>query len=138
LLLPYTVLSHTADTGIEATAASFPELLCELATGMFELMGRPQPGSADRAVTVEVDSTDNRELVVDTLSELIYQSEVEDLFFYRFDIATTGPLGVRVTATGVGNTAVELVGPPIKAVTYHDVAAVETEAGWYGRVYFDV
>ena len=136
--MPYTVLSHTADTGIEATAASFPELLCELATGMFELMGRPAADAAQQTVAVDVESSNPAELVVDALSELLYQSEVEDLFLFRFDVATIAPAGVRITAVGVGNTAVDLIGPPIKAVTYYDLAVEETDAGWYGRVYFDV
>ena len=135
--MPYTVLSHTADTGIEATAATFPELLGELATGMFALMGSPQPGVAERTVASVVESANIEELVVDALSELLYQSEVEDLFFCRFDVEADGP-GVRITAAGVDNATVELAGPPIKAVTYHDVAVAETDAGWYGRVYFDV
>jgi SHS2 domain-containing protein len=137
-VLPYTVLSHTADTGIEATAASLPELLRELATGMFELMGNPQPGAAEHTITVEVESTSNEELVVDLLAELLYQSEVEDLFFYRFEVKQTGAATIRLTASGVPNTAVELTGPPIKAVTYYDVAVEEIDTGWFGRVYFDV
>ena len=136
--MPYTVLSHTADTGIEATAATFPELLGELATGMFALMGSPRPGVAERTVVSVVESANIEELVVDALSELLYQSEVEDLFFCRFDIEKSDADGVRITAAGVDNAAVELTGPPIKAVTYHDVAVTETDAGWYGRVYFDV
>ncbi len=136
--MPYTVLSHTADTGIEATAASFPELLRELATGMFDLMGIPQADAVQQTIAVDVDSTSPAELVVDALSELLYQSEVEDLFLCLFDFASTGPAGVRITASGVSNTAVDLTGPPIKAVTYYDLTVEETDAGWRGRVYFDV
>ena len=132
------MLSHTADTGIEATAVSFSALLGELATGMFALMGHPQPGSAERTVTVDVEAASREDLVVDLLSELLYQSEVEDLFFYCFDVEARSPMNTRVIATGVGNTAVDLTGPPIKAVTYYDVAVVEDDVGWYGRVYFDV
>jgi SHS2 domain-containing protein len=136
--LPYTVLSHTADTGIEATADTFPELLRDLAAGMFGLMGSPEPGATDRLVEVGVESASHEDLVVDVLSELLYHSEVEDLFLCWFEVRATGPSSVHVTASGVANAGVELTGAPIKAVTYHDVAVSETEEGWYGRVYFDV
>ena len=136
--MPYTVLSHTADTGIEATADTFPELLRELAAGMFGLMGRPDPCAPDRLVEAVVESASHEELVVDLLSELLYHAEVEDLFLCSFEVEATGPAGVRVRATGVANAGVELTGPPIKAVTYHDVMVSETDEGWYGRVYFDV
>ena len=136
--MPYTVLSLTADTGIEATAATFPALLRELAIGMFELMGSPLAGAAEQTIAADVASTSNEELVVDFLSELLYQSEVEDLFFFRFEVQETGPGRINISATGVSNGAVDLSGPPIKAVTYYDVAVQETDTGWYGRIYFDV
>lgn len=136
--MPSTVLSHTADTGIEATADTFAELLRDLAAGMFGLMGRPDPCAPGRHVEAAVESTSREELVVDVLSELLYHSEVEDLFLCSFEVEATGPAGVQVRATGVANAGVELTGPPIKAVTYHDVTVLETDEGWYGRVYFDV
>ncbi len=136
--MPYTVLAHTADTGIEATAPTFPELLCELATGMFALMGSPEPCSGDHLIEVGVESADYEDLVVDVLSELLYHSEVKDLFLCWFEMRATGPGAVHISAGGVATAGVELTGPPIKAVTYHDVAVRETDDGWYGRVYFDV
>ena len=42
--MPYEVLSHTADSGIEATADTLPELIGVLATGMFDLMAPAAPG----------------------------------------------------------------------------------------------
>jgi SHS2 domain-containing protein len=33
---------------------------------------------------------------------------------------------------------VELTGPPIKAVTYHQLQVAETDEGWSATVYFDV
>ena len=136
--MPYTVLSHTADTGIEATADTFPRLLRDLGAGMFGLMGNPEPCATDRLVEVGVESASYEDLVVDVLSELLYQSEIEDLFLCWFEVEATGPIRVHVTASGVANAGVELTGPPIKAVTYHDVTVTKTDQGWYGRVYFDV
>jgi SHS2 domain-containing protein len=136
--VPYTVLSHTADTGIEATAGTLLDLLGELATGMFDLMGSPQSCTAEQISEIDVEWTSNEELVVDVLSELLYHSEVEDLFLCQFEVRATGPGRIHISASGVQNALVEITGPPIKAVTYHDVAVHETAAGWYGRVYFDV
>ena len=101
-------------------------------------MGSPEPGAAKQVITADVDAATKEDLVVDLLSELLYQSEVEDLFFCSFEVEATGPTGARIAATGVSNTAIDLAGPPIKAVTYYDVAVAETDVGWYGRVYFDV
>jgi SHS2 domain-containing protein len=136
--LPYTVLSHTADTGIEATATTYSGLLAELASGMFGLMGEVPFGPAAKVIEVDVEATGYEDLAVDTLSELLYRSEVEDLFLFGFDVDAPSDFRIHVSANGVPNTEVEPTGPPIKAVTYHDIAVQQTSHGWYGRVYFDV
>ena len=55
-LLPYTVLSHTADTGIEATADSLSDLVDDLATGMFGLMASLEPCRPDRLIEASVEA----------------------------------------------------------------------------------
>lgn len=136
--MPYEILSHTADTGIEATGANLPDLVRELARGMFGLMAAPEALPEGPQIAVEVSGADPEDLVVDLLSELLYQSEVEDLIFVDFEVELLGDQRLRVRAHGIPVSQVELTGPPIKAVTYHDVTIRETDEGWYGRVYFDV
>lgn len=139
--MAHRVLSHTADTGIEATADSLPALLHELAEGMFGLIAVLEPGEARRRVTLKVESPDPADLVVDALSELVYHSEIEDLVFcdFRVELEDNGEgLAVTVEAGGVPVADVDPEGPPIKAVTYHDLVVEEREDGWYARVYFDV
>jgi SHS2 domain-containing protein len=137
--VPYRVLSHTADTGIEATGDSLASLIEELATGMFSLVAPIEPSAAERWTKVNVESPTLEDLVVDTLSELVYVSEIEDLIFcvFRVDMSAGGR-AVTMEAGGVPVAVVEPSGPPIKAVTYHRLVVEEREDGWYGRVYFDV
>jgi SHS2 domain-containing protein len=136
--MPHRVLDHTADTGIEATAGSVAELLHELAAGMFALMSSLEAGQAKEWVTVQVESPTLSDLVFDALSELLYQAEVEDLVLCDFRVAMEGDGAVTISAGGVPIVAAEATGPPIKAVTYHDLVIEERDGGWYGRVYFDV
>ena len=132
------MLQHTADIGLEASAPSFAELLETLATGMFHLMADPPPGSTSVRLDITVDAESKEDLVVDLLSELLYQAEVGDVYLSEFLVDVVGFTRARVSAAGVDDAAVELTGAPIKAVTYHELAAEETATGWYGRVYFDV
>lgn len=136
--MPYEVLSHTADTGIEARAGSFADLIADLATGMFSLMAEADPTSARERIEIEVGGRTPEDLVIEVLSELLYESEVNDLFLCDFDVEPVGELRMKVRARGVSLSEVELQGPPIKAVTYHDITVTETAGDWYGRVYFDV
>lgn len=83
--MSYKVLSHTADTGIEATAPSLPTLINELATGMFGLMAAVATCPHDVGVEVEVSAPTMEDLVVELLSELLYESEVQDLVLCEFE-----------------------------------------------------
>lgn len=136
--MPYQILSHTADTGIEATGNTFPDLVRDLAAGMFGLMAAPEAMPEGPEIEADVSGTTPEELVVDLLSELLYQSEVEELILGDFEVEMLGEQRLKVKAHGIPLSKVELTGPPIKAVTYHDVTISKTDEGWYGRVYFDV
>jgi SHS2 domain-containing protein len=132
------VLAHTADTGIEATADTLAELVRELAGGMFALISPLDPALARTWVTVGVEADTLPDLVVDILSELLYQSEVGDLVFCDFQVEMGSNLAVIVAAGGIPVSEVDAAGPPIKAVTYHDLVVEKRDNDWYGRVYFDV
>lgn len=135
--MPYTALSHTADTGIEATASSFTGLIGELARGMFEIMGSVSQ-CAGPTIETTVEAGSREDLVVDVLSELLYRSEIEDLHFCDFGVEQAGDGPVRIRVRGVDPTTVTISGPPIKAVTYHDLMVLEVDGDWRGRVFFDV
>lgn len=136
--MPRAALSHTADTGVEATASSLTGLIGELAAGMFELMAEVDPCPAEPRFTARVEASTNEDLVVDCLSQLLYMSEIEGMHFCRFEIEEAGESSVHVSVAGVPTADVELTGPSIKAVTYHQLEVSERDDGWYGRVYLDV
>lgn len=133
-----TPLPHTADTGLEATAPDLAGLITELVLGMFELMGDIDPCPGGREDSVEIRAATTEDLVVDCLSELLYISETEDTHFCRVEVETVEDLHLVMRLWGVPASSVEPTGPPIKAVTYHQLEVTEGDRGWYGRVYFDV
>ena len=136
--MPRNTLDHTADTGLEASADSLARLIEELAVGMFELMASVDVCPDDHRVEALTEATSAEDLVVDTLSELLYLSETEGLHFCRVEVELTGDTAVKLEAWGVPIEDVELTGPPIKAVTYHLLEVSATDTGWRATVYFDV
>lgn len=137
--MAHRVLAHTADTGVEATAGSFPGLLEELLTAMFGLMAEIEGMAAERWLEVSVNSETPEELVVDALSEALSLAEVEDLVLCQFRVTEgEGQRAVDLRMGGILVSTVEAAGPAIKAVTYHGLALEQREDGWRGRVYFDV
>ena len=134
----YSVLSHTADTGIEAVGRSLNELLENLAFGMFDLMYDVAGLPRGEPARLEVATGRPTELLVDVLSELLYRSETLDVAYRAIEVAIETPT-TTITATAASTTDAGLKGPPIKAVTYHDLLVEEQSDGsWRGRVIFDV
>lgn len=136
--MPRNPLAHTADAGVEATAPTLTDLIGELAAGMFELMASVDPCPTEPRFTITVEASTNEALVVDCLSELLYLSEVKDTHFCRFEVLEAGESSVHMRMAGVPTPKIELTGPSIKAVTYHQLEVSERDDGWYGRVYLDV
>ncbi len=134
----YEVIPHTADTGIIAYGATLPELFEHAAFGMFDLMVDVAGLRADRDVPVVAAGDTPEELLVAWLGELLYLGEVHRLAFAAFTVDRLEEGGVQGAATGTPFDEVELRGPPIKAVTWHDLAVVEIPGGWWARVIFDV
>jgi len=135
----FTVLAHTADTAIEVVAGSLGELFEWAANGMFSLMYDMGELEPEQHLEVVVHSGDVTELLVDTLSDLLYISEADDVIPCRFSVEEISATSARLAVGAVPVDPTLLVGPPIKAVTYHDLSIVEDpEGGWRARVVFDV
>ncbi len=78
------------------------------------------------------------ELLVAWLSALLAEAEIRGLAFYRFRVDAVGGGRLVGAAAGAPSDILELRGPPVKAVTYHDLAVEEAPGGWEVRVIFDV
>lgn len=137
--MTHRVLPHTADTGVEAAADSLAALVSELATAMFGLMAEAECEGLEQWIEVRVESPTVEDLAVDALSALLSQSEVDDLFLCAFEVnQAPDAFALTIRAGGVPMGRVEAIGPPIKAVTYHNLVVEARDHGWYARVFFDV
>jgi SHS2 domain-containing protein len=132
----FEVVEHTADWAIRVWGGDLEELFVSAAEGMGSLM------VADLAeVPMDVERVtrqrahDEETLLVDWLGELAFWAEDEQLVFRKFDLQITP--GYRLTAVARGGRADELV-KHIKAVTFHDLAIVQTSMGLEVTVVFDV
>jgi SHS2 domain-containing protein len=134
----YRILPHTADIGIVARGASVEEAFENAAFGMFDLtFDLAAVGDAEE-VKVEVEADGPAELLVAWLSALLAEAEIRGLALGRFRVVELGGGRLRGRAWGAAAAAAELRGPPVKAVTYHQLEVSETPTGWEARVIFDV
>ncbi len=129
-------LEHTADTGIEVRGASVAELFAEAARGMFSLI-YGTTGKASEKASVSLSADTLEDLLVDWLSELLYLSEARGVAFSHFVVRLDDHV-LQAEAEGVSSEEAELIGPPIKAVTYHQLQVSQDSDGWRASVIFDV
>jgi len=134
----YRVIAHTADTGIVAHGATAAEAFENAAYGMFDLMFDLRRLGVGEECAVEARAETADELLVAWLSALLAEAEIRGLVFSRFTVEELGEGVVRGTARGVPTAGLELRGPPVKAVTFHDLAIERVPRGWRARVIFDV
>ena len=129
-------IEHMADWALQVRGRDLQELLTSAAHGMVSLMVRdPSALPTEVEQQFELDSIDAESLLVDWLSELAYWAEAEMLIFHQFDLQNVTPTSLEATVRG-GH--VPNLKKHIKAVTYHNLEIVETEAGLEATVVFDV
>jgi len=135
----FRIVPHIADTGLDVTASTFAELLETAAEGMFTLMFDLESLQPDGTVEVPATGYEAADLVVGLLAELITVSDVTDVVPTAFTVTHLAPGSVRLRASTAPRTGIPLLGPPIKAVTYHALSVHNPEeGGWEARVIFDV
>jgi len=134
--LAFEEIEHTADRALKIYGSDLPQLLCNAADGMNSVLAPQCDTSIGQQIKpIALEAIDADSLLVEWLSELAYWAESELLVFHRFDLHSISPTHVRATAYGRPASNLER---HIKAVTYHDLKIIETEAGLTATVVFDV
>lgn len=145
--MPFRLVDHTADLGIEADGATAEEVLEAAALGLTAVLsGKANPhdlGVPQREVAFTIEAPDRIALMVAFLSELMWMYESEDLLWLGGGVTLgKGRDGIaRLEAKGNAlrhEPSRHGRGVEVKAVTYHD-ARFEMAAGkWHLRVLLDI
>ena len=129
-------IEHTADRALRIYGRKFEELLLNAARGLYSIMGVDHvTGETPQAKSFSLDAEDAEGMLVEWLSELAYWAESEMLVFSKFELQSVTQ--TRVSAVAAGRRVAKL-DRHVKAVTYHDLEIVESEAGLAATVVFDV
>lgn len=144
--MPFRIVEHTADVGIEAWGSDAGACLADAGAGLTALLtGRDDPHTLrpDRAVELHVEAPDLPALAVAFLSELLWRVESEDELWLGggAEVGTTGQGLHEVRAAG---NAVAYDperhgrGVEVKAVTYHGLEFGPEAHGWRLKVLLDI
>ncbi len=133
--LPFEEVEHTADWALRVWGATAPELFVNAARGMYHLVGAEREGGDTIHRPLELQGLDLEALLVDWLTELLYRLHQHDEVFDTLQIESL--TGNQLQACVAGGPAGPL-NRYIKAVTFHNLRIVHTEAGYEVTVVFDV
>lgn len=137
-------LDHTADVGVEITAASLDDLFAEAAGALLETITDPATVRPVLHRGFELAAPDLESLLVDWLGELVYVFEVDRQLFC--DAAVT----VRPEEEGGPRLEAVARGEPyepdrhpvhvlVKAITHHALEVTcRPDGAWVARVIFDI
>ncbi len=134
----FEIIEHTADVGIIAHGADMKQAFANAARGLFSLIAELDAVREVLHRDIKVTATDEESLLVEWLNELIYQFDVENIIFKRFDIIELDNTQLKARSYG------EKVDPSrhklktaVKAATYH-LLKVEKDGGYKVQVIFDI
>ena len=131
-------VEHTADRALKIFGSNLRALLINAARGMNSLMVKKRASPSKKpakTVSVELETMDAEELLVEWLNELAFWAEMEMLIFDRFDLHEVTPTYLKASISG---SKVQQLEKHIKAVTYHNLEIIRTADGLSATVVFDV
>ena len=137
-------VDHTADSGIEVWAKSFPDLMLEAGIAISEMTTNIESIKMTEEHTIIVEEEEMDLLLVEFLKELVYLQETESFIPIGFKnpqhFPTKKAMIFSVVAIGgkweAGKSESRTA---IKAVTYHDLTLrLRKRNDWYAKVIFDL
>jgi SHS2 domain-containing protein len=131
----YEELEHTADWALRVQGRDLKEPFLHAAQGMFSLEGAvPGPGKR-KQITIDCSADDQESLLVMFLEELLFHVEMGSITYEQIKIDHISAKQISAQAIAA---PMQESKKHIKAVTYHELAIVETPEGLETTIIFDV
>ncbi len=128
-------IEHTADWAYRVRGENLAQLFMQAACGLYSLVGMELvPGSRSWR-EIQLKGLDRESLLVAWLNELLYLHESEGLGFEEIEIQLLDETSLRARALGA---PAQQWLKDVKAVTYHNLAILETESGLEVTLVLDV
>ena len=134
----FEILDHTADVGIIAYGADLRQAFANAARGLFSLITELDDVEEVLHRDVELTASDEEDLLVEWLNELVYRFDTEGIIFKRFDIIQLD--NTQLKARGYGekvDSSRHKLKTGVKAATYH-MLKVDKGGGCRVQVLFDI
>ena len=132
-------IEHTADLGVEITAAGLPALFASAGEALYALIADPATIENREAIKVSATGANPEDLLHTWLCELLALFNVEGFVGKRCEITyiSDGQVQGRVSGEKL-DLKRHAFHTEIKGVTYHDFKVWQEAGAWHARVIFDV
>ena len=132
-------IEHTADLGVEITAATFPALVTTSGEALFALIADPRNIDPIEEISVSASGDDPEELLHVWLCELLARFNIEGFVGKKcsIDQITADRLDGKIRGEKLDLNR-HRFRTEIKGVTYHQFRVWQEDGLWRARVIFDV
>jgi protein archease len=135
----FRILEHTADVGFEAFGLTLPEVFENAARALANLIAEPATVEPSGEIRIEVQGTDPPDLLVNWLSEILFQHDADRWLFRDFRVESLDDHAVSGIALGEKfDRARHQTNLMVKAITYHQLSLQQTAGRWRAQVYVDI
>jgi len=134
----FEILDHTADVGIIAYGADLKQAFANAAKALFSLITELDDVEEVLHRDMELTASDEENLLVEWLNELVYRFDTDGIIFRRFDIIKLN--STHLKARGYGekvDSSKHKLKTGVKAATYH-MLKVDKNDGCKVQVLFDI
>ncbi|HEV2350650.1 MAG TPA: archease [Terriglobia bacterium] len=135
----FRILEHTADVGFEAFGETREEVFAHAGQALQSLIVDLNSIVPREEIEIQVTGADAGSLLVNWLSEILYRIDAEGRLFHDFRVTSITDRSLSAVSRGEPfDRARHQMNLQVKAITYHQLALVETPNGWRAQVYVDI
>ena len=135
----YREIEHTADLGVEITAADLPQLFASAGEALYALIADPKTIESREDINISATGDNPEDLLHAWLCELLALFNVQGFVGKHCEIAqiSDGQVQGRVSGETLDLKRHDFH-TEIKGVTYHEFKVWQEAGAWHARVIFDV
>ena len=135
----YREIEHTADLGIEVTAADLPGLFASAGEALYAQIADPDTIKIQDTINISAAGDGPEELLHAWLCELLALFNIQGFVGKRCQVAHIGEGQIQGQVSGERlDLKRHAFHTEIKGVTYHDFRVWRESGAWHARVIFDV
>jgi SHS2 domain-containing protein len=135
----YREIEHTADLGVEITAADLPALFASAGEALYAMIADPATIESREDIKISAIGANPEDLLHAWLCELLALFNIQGFVGKRCEIAhiSDGQVQGRVSGETL-DLKRHAFHTEIKGVTYHDFKVWQEAGAWHARIIFDV